>query len=353
MEERMKIGLMSAWNTDSGVAIHAEPLGKAWIEMGHKLTVFSFIKDDFHGEGFTGADEDFVIRCFGTDEGTKYLDARPFLTSNYDIFIVEDLGILPKDPLSKIFNLIKQKAKTVHIIHENALPEDPAFYQFDWDAVVYFDKRQSFLRDVYRNTYYIPFPCFPRRRGDKEEARQRLGLPSDRKIVLSFCQRGYSLFLPERSHALMGVLFVVLGPPHLDVLEKFSPDPDTIIREEKVLSKERFDDYLFASDAVILHKFQSRRTAVVSSTVFQALGAGCPILVPRVSDFFRPLSSEVLRYMDREELRANLIDVLQEGPKSKEALQAASEYAERYCPQNIAKNYIELFESLLKGRSNT
>jgi len=347
----MKIALMSAWNTDSGVAVHAEPLGKVWIEMGHKLTVFSFVKDDFHGEGFTSEDEDFVVRCFGTDEGTRYLDARPFLTSTYDIFIVEDLGMLPKDPLSKVFNLIKGKAKTVHIVHENALPEDPAFYQFDWDAVVYFDERQSFLRDVYRNTHYIPFPCFPPRQGDKEEARRKLDLPPGRKIVLSFCQRGYSLFLPERNHELEGVVFLILGPEHLDVLEKFSPDPDTVIREEEVLSKERLDDYLFASDAVILHKFQSRRTAVVSSTVFQVLGAGCPTLVPRVSDFFRPLSSEVLRYADREELRANLVDVLQKGPKFKEAREAALKYTRKCCPKNIAESYVELFDSLLEERT--
>ena len=345
----MKIALMSAWNTDSGVAVHAEPLGKAWIEMGHKITVFSFIKDDFHGEGFTGEDEDFVVRCFGTDEGTKYLDARPFLTSTYDIFVVEDLEMLPKDPLSKIFSLIKRKAKTVHIIHENALPENPAFYQFDWDAVVYFDERQSFLRDVYRNTYYIPFPCFPPRQSDKEQARRKLNLPLDRKIVLSFCQRGYSLFLPERNHELEGVVFLIIGPEHLDVLEKFSPDPDTVIREKDVLSKERFDDYLFASDAVVLHKFQSLRAAVVSSTAFQALGAGCPILVPRVSDYFRPLSLEVLRYADRDELRANLIDVLEGDLKSKKAREAALTYTQRYCPENIAKSYIELFESLLEG----
>lgn len=345
----MRIALMSAWNTDSGVAVHAEPLGKAWIEMGHKLIVFSFIRDDFHGEGFTGEDEDFVVRCFGTDERTKYLDARPFLTSTYDIFVVEDLGVLPTDPLSKVFGLIKERAKTVHIVHENALPENPAFYQFDWDAVVYFDQRQAFLRDVYRNTHYIPFPCFPSRQGNKEEARRKLNLPLDRKIVLSFCQRGYSLFLPEREHELEGVLFLVVGPTELDVLEKFSPDSDRVIREEEVLSKERFDDYLFASDAVILHKFQSRGHAVVSSTAFQALGTGCPILVPRVSDFFRPLTSEVLRYADREELRACLVDVLQGGPKSKEARQAALKYTKRHSPENIAKNYIELFESVVRG----
>lgn len=346
----MKIALMSAWNTDSGVAIHAEPLGKAWAQMGHRVTVFSFIRDDFHGEGFTGEDEEFIVRCFGTDEGTKYLDARPFLTTTYDIFVVEDLGMLPKDPLSKIFGLIKQKAKTVHIVHENALPEGPAFYQFDWDAVVYFDERQAFLRDVYRNVHYIPFPCFPQRGGNKEEARRKLDLPTERKIVLFFCQRGYSLFLPERDHELADIVFLVLGPENLDVLEKFTPEPDTIIREEPVLSKERFDDYLFASEAVILHKFQSRRTAVVSSTAFQALGTGCPILVPRVSDFFRPLSSEVLRYADREELRANLLDVLEAGPKSKATREAALEYTQKFSPENIARSYIELFDQLLEKR---
>jgi hypothetical protein len=345
----MRIALMSAWNTDSGVAVHAEPLGKAWTQMGHKLIVFTFVRDDFHGEGFTGEDEDFVIRCFGTDGRTKYLDPRPFLTTDYDVFVVQDLGELPKDNLAKIFDFIKRKAKTVHIVHENALPDDSSFYQFDWDAVVYFDERQSFLRNVYPNTHYIPFPCFPPRQGDKEQARHKLGLPLDKKIVLSFCQRGYSLFLPERDHELDGVIFLVVGPERLDVLEKFSPDPDTVIREEEVLSKERFDDYLFASDAVIFHKFQSRGHAVVSSTAFQALGAGCLILVPRVSDFFRPLGLEILRYAGREELRANLTDVLQEGPKAKEAHQAAMKYTERCSPETVAKSYIELFESLLRG----
>ena len=32
-----KIAMMTAWNTDSGVAIHAEPIGKAWIQMGWQV----------------------------------------------------------------------------------------------------------------------------------------------------------------------------------------------------------------------------------------------------------------------------------------------------------------------------
>jgi hypothetical protein len=42
----MHIAMMTAWNTDSGVAVHAEPLGKAWKEMGHDVTIFTHTLDD-------------------------------------------------------------------------------------------------------------------------------------------------------------------------------------------------------------------------------------------------------------------------------------------------------------------
>jgi len=344
----MKIAMMSAWNTDSGVAVHAEPIGKAWIEMGHRLVVFSFIKDDFHGEGFTGEDEKFVIRCFGTDSGTKFLDPRPILSLDYDIFVVQDIGVLPKENLAKIFNLIRKKAPTIHIVHENTLPKDPAFYQFDWDAVVYFDRRQEFLKKVYKDACYIPFPCFPVRSGNRLEAREKLQLPLEKKIVLFFCQRGYSLYLPERDKRLSDVLFLILGPPEMDIMERFSPDPNIIIREEKVLTKQRFDLYLFACDAVVLHKFRSRYEAVVSSTTFQALGTGCPLLVPRHSDFFRPFSAEVLKYADREELTDNLAAILEEKEKNKKLKEVAFRFAKKYSGENIAREYLNLFEKTQK-----
>ena len=33
----MKIKMMSRWNTSCGVSTHAELVGRAWVEMGHKL----------------------------------------------------------------------------------------------------------------------------------------------------------------------------------------------------------------------------------------------------------------------------------------------------------------------------
>jgi len=208
-----KIATMTAWNTDSGVAIHAESVGKAWMRMGHQLRVFTFLKDDYHGEELTAEDEPFVIRCFGQSTGTNFLDPRPILSADYDFFVVQDLGMLPKDKLARIFPLIKRKAKTVHVVHDNAPSADPAFYQHDWDAVVYFDLRQEgFVKRIYGEiAHHIPFPCFPRRRGDKAEARRKLGLPLDRKIVVIFCRRSYRPYFPRLPDPdLEDVLFLVL-----------------------------------------------------------------------------------------------------------------------------------------------
>ena len=347
----MHIAMMTAWKTDSGVAVHAEPLGKAWLEMGHDVTIFSHIQDDYHGEGFTGEDEDCVIRCLGTQQ-TNFLDPRPILTTDFDILVVQDLRMLPVESLARIFPLLKSRSRTIHVIHENRLPEEPWFYQFDWDGVVYFDERQDFLKDVYPHAKLIPFPCFPIRRGDQVETRRKLDLPLDKKIIYSFCHRGYEPFLrdlPEELKEQAVLLFVV--PPDYQMVEKGRVPPWMMIREEEVLSEERCDDYLFASDAAIFHKFQSRYLGVVSSTGFQALGAGCPILVPALSDYFKPLENEILHYHDVQDLSEKLVDLLlRDGEKCKSVLDLADGFCSMNSSQIIAKRFIDFFVELGRPR---
>lgn len=63
-------------------------------------------------------------------ERQDFLDPRPILTLDFDIFIfiVEDLRALPIGELAKIFERIKERARTVHIVHEDKLPEETWFY---------------------------------------------------------------------------------------------------------------------------------------------------------------------------------------------------------------------------------
>lgn len=343
----MHIAMMTAWNTDSGVAVHAEPLGKAWKEMGHDVTIFTHIKDDFHGESFTREnDENYVIRCLGTQR-TNSLDPRPILAADFDVLVVQDLRMLPVENLAKIFPLIKHRARTVHVVHENMLPQEPWFYQFDWDGVVYFDEKQEFLNDVFPHARLIPFPCFPARSGDKDEVRKKLNLPLDKHIIYIFCHRGYEPFLRDlREDIKKETILLYVVPPGYQMVEKDEPPPWMIIREEKVLSEKGFDDFLFASDCLILHKFKSLYLGVVSSTAFQALGAGCPILVPEGSDYFTPLKNELLHYSDISGLNEILIKLFQNEEMRKNLLDAANGFVAMNSPEIIAKLFIDFFVEL-------
>jgi len=279
---------------------------------------------------------------------TNFFDPRPILRLDFDIFIVQDLMVLPIENLAKIFPVIRKKSKTVHVVHENRLPEDPRFYQFDWDQVIYFSQRQNFLNSVYPEAKKIPFPCFPLRKADKEGAKRKLGLPLDKKVIYEFCQRGYEPFLRELPNELKDdSILLILIPQDYEFLEAENPPPWMIVHREDTLSHEKFDDYLFASDAVILHKFQSRYHAVVSSTAFQALGAGCPIFVPSGSDFFFPFGEEVIRYVDFEDLKETLIDLTRGGERFKALEEKAEQFVKKHLSKQIAKDYIELFHSLI------
>jgi len=347
----MKIGIMAAWNTTSGVAMHAEPIGKALKKMGHDITVFTFSENDYHGEGITAKNENYVIRCFGTRPQTNTLDPRPFLKKDFDILLVEDLGMLPAEKLANLISVIKKKAKVIHVVHENVMCKHSWFYQIDWDKVLYFDHRQDFLKDVYPDAEYIPFPCFGSRRKDKMAARKRLRLPLDKKIIYAFGHRGYHSYyrdLPPKLKRKAVLLHVIT--PDYQMLEELTPTDWRIVRRKAVLSTKEFDDYLFASDAAIFHKFQSRFHAVVSSTVFQSLGAGCPIFVPQQSDFFHSWKKEVMHYRDITALNKKLIDLFDSKAKRKELIETAEKFVEKHSPQKIAEKFLDVFERLLNKK---
>lgn len=346
---------MAAWNTDSGVAMHAEPIAKKMIEMGHEITVFSFMKNDFHGEAITAEDENFVKRCFGTRQITNYFDARPFINEDYEILLVEDIGMLPVDKLSNIIPIIKRKAKIIHVIHENRPCEHSWFYKIDWDGIVYFDKRQEFFHRTYPDAVYIPFPCYDRRRKNIKEIREKLDLPIDKNIVYSFAHRRYHLYYRSLPDYLKNntVLLQVIPEDYHQMLEELNPPEWMIFRRQKEVTTEEFDNYLFAADAAVFHKFQAKNQAVLSSTMYQALGAGCPLFGPKGSDFFEGFKNEVVKYIDTVDLNEQLNEILNNENKRNELISNADKFVEKYSPEKIANQYLELFKKLLKQKRSS
>jgi len=349
-----KIAVMAAWNVDSGVFFHAQPVVEAWLKMGYDVKVLSFIREDFHGHVMFGPDEPFVIRCFGTSGKTNFLDPRPLLTLDYDVLVIEDLKMLPMTKLALIWPHLRRKAKAIiHVLHENSIlgrrpPQPPEFYAFDWDAVVYLDKRQEwFAKAVYGDiAHYIPWPCMPKREGDKAEAREALGHPKDKPVVLCYARGGYTPYLPKLpDEELEDVLFLILTGREFDW-----PDyPQVEVRQTGPLRNEEIDQYAFASDAVVLHKAATPAVplALISTAVYQFLGTLRPILVPSIGEAFIDLGPEVLKYSDRRELRDLILDALSGGPLSRRALEAAEKVLEKRSPEKIARMFIDLFEELI------
>lgn len=353
----MKIGMMGGWNTNSGASFHAELVGREWVKQGQGLSVFTFYDYAFHGTVITDKDEDYVRRCFTVSSYTPpKLDPIPFLTQKYEIFVTQDLGMLPKDELAKIFNRIKKRAKTVNVIHDGRLSDDPSFYQFDWDAIVCFDERyRKFLTRLYEpsKVHIIPYPCLPLKKENKIEKRKKLGLPLDKKIVFSFGPAGSRTLevLPAiKELASKYPLLCLIVTKEKDALKKFKEQAElirlrrTMETREEAPDTDRLYDYLHASDVLIFNK-SSLPQVVVSSTAFQCLGSGCPIVV-KESNFVEYFDKEVLKFSNLDEFKLRVSAVLDETDELKTTLKAADEYVTKNSAPEIAKKYIELFKTL-------
>ncbi len=355
----MKIGMMSAWNQDSGASIHAELIGREWVKMGHKLSVLSFLKTDFHGTAIVGEDENYVTRCFTTSQQEHpFLDVQPILNADYDMFITQDLGMLPQDELAKIFHLIKRRTKTVTIIHHNKLPYSPSFYQFDWDAIVCFDDRYyNFLSKGFseEKLHILPYPCYPKRCGDRFKAREKLELPQDRHILLIFGQRAvkeHLALLPilENISRRLPILLLVVSKRDLDEVKDFKGSHLEILIREEAPDIDRLYSYLHASDVLLYHR-TAPSGVVVSSTTYQCLGSCRPILALK-SNYFYNMDGVVFTYTSLEEFEANLIEILNQGPRFYNWQRTLEDFLSRNSATSIANQYINLFQFLLERKYN-
>ncbi len=350
----MRIGILGAWNTSSGASIHAELVGRAWVKLGHKLTVFTFYPHSYHGASLTSKDADYVRRCFTTSRYPEVsLDPVPILAGEYDYFVVQDHGMIPNDLLGKIFPRIRRRSKTIAVIHDGKLSNDPSFYQFKWDAIVAFDERyESFLRHGYPEDKIvrIPYPSLPLKRGNMRGARKRLNLPLNKKIAFMFGPAaGYGEWVLKALAKIKTLndfvlLVVTKDKKALQIFRKAKKKHWTIELREEAPYTDRLYEYLYASDVLIFHK-ESKPHAVVSSTIHQCLGSGCPILAytSNFTDYFGP---EVIKYKDSREFKTLLGDILKKGQVYKKSQEALERFLRKNDDTQIAKKFIKMFKTL-------
>jgi len=348
----MNIGIMTAWNQNAGPAICAQLLARQWVKEEHNVKIFSYILSDFHGTAIVGEDEDFVYRCFSA-RGKGFLDPRPILENRFDIFMANDVGMFPMDELCKIFSLIKRSAKTINIIHESGPSPNPSFYNFDWDRIVCFDQRyKDFLSKIYSPDLItiIPHPLYPWRPGDKIEARKKLNLPLDKYILFVFGQG-----LDEKLR-ILGNLRVLSKKYNIVLLIVSLEEPGplkenglTIEYRKQAPDLYTLYDYLYSADALIINKGLGEGKVVISTTIYQCLGSGRPILTYDSELVETVPDCVVIKYKTYEEFEKKLIKCFEDKAWIKKIIQAQEDYVKRHSPDKIAKEYLSLFR---EGREN-
>ncbi len=355
----MKIGMMCLWNVANGPAIHAELVGRAWVKLGHKLRVFSAEKHP-DARPTLQKDEDFVIRNFRVNEVIPFtraasFDPSPFLNEEYEVFVAQNVERLPADKLLEVFPKIKKKAVTVQVVHECKAPEDPLYYKFDWDAIVCFDQRyKDYLVKFFPagNIHMIPHPYHQFEPGDKVKARKKLDLPLNKNIVFSFGFRPKDIVsvLPalkevDKEYPLR---YVIIANPEseIDELSEVQKTYDFIDLQVRPLPQDELYTYLHASDALLIHRDSSQKyKAVVSSSVCQVLGSGCPILFHE-SNYIELQGDEIWKYQDFDDMKVKLIDLF----NNKFDLSKVETFLEQHNAERIANRFLELFEELMKNR---
>lgn len=251
----MKIAILSRWNTACGVSLHAELIGRELIKNGHSLTVFA--PNNIRP---VGRDEEYVIRCF-SDEGdlTKtYFRPKPFLDTDYEMLAVERVEWVPLEPLKKCFSEIRKKAKTVYVVQERKPPTNPLFYELEWDAIVCFDERykeQWLKRFDESKIHIIPYPTGHLCKGDKQKARRELGLPLNKRILLSYGWAPELHIFPvlpalrKLNESFPFIYLVLADPKYIAVDVQPLKDLQFIELRYEFAPMERIYTYLHASDA--------------------------------------------------------------------------------------------------------
>ena len=349
----MKIAMMTPWNVACGVSIHVELIGREWIKAGHELKVFAPREGD---KLPTARDEPFVSRCYSRGKdfhgGLKglWLDSEPLLKSDYEFFVAQNLELLPVRELAETFLQITSKAIRILVIHEGnkSCLASSEYQAFNWDAVVCFDERYrtEFSKIFSTETIHIiPYPAHPQLLGDKKESRKKLGLPLDRRIILTYgisMQQHLPVFFAiEQLNKAFPLKYLLLAhETPARILNQVKAKYDFVEVREGAHSIEELYRYLHASDALLLHK-KGADNLVVSSSVYLCLGSGCPIVILE-GRYTEDLGEEVFKYKNLDELQRVLARIFEGKRPNQEAI---DKFLTEKVASKVASSFIELFSS--------
>lgn len=195
----------------------------------------------------------------------------------------------------------------------------------------------------------IPNPIDTRiyKRGNKQEARQRLGLPLDKKLILFASQRVTNVnkgmdYLIEacRQLQISDAAVVILGGHAEEVVSQLSLEayPLGYVNDEQ-----RIVDVYHASDVFVLPSLSEN----LPNTIMEAMTCGVPCVgfkvggIPEEIDHRR--NGYVAEYRSAEDLARGIRWILAEADYEELSKNAVQKVVQNYSQQSVALKYLDVY----------
>lgn len=195
----------------------------------------------------------------------------------------------------------------------------------------------------------IPNPIDTRiyKRGNKQEARQRLGLPLDKKLILFASQRVTNVnkgmdYLIEacRQLQISDAAVVILGGHAEEVVSQLSLEayPLGYVNDEQ-----RIVDVYHASDVFVLPSLSEN----LPNTIMEAMACGVPCVgfkvggIPEEIDHRR--NGYVAEYRSAEDLARGICWILTEADYEELSKNAVQKVVQNYSQQSVALKYLDVY----------
>ena len=192
------------------------------------------------------------------------------------------------------------------------------------------------------------------KKGNKLEARQRLGLPLDKKLILFASQRvtnankGMS-YLIEACRQLGDLMkdlceVVILGGHAEEVVEQLpmKAHPLGYVNDEQ-----RVIDVYNAADVFVLPSLSEN----LPNTIMEAMACGVPCVAFRVGGIPEEIDHQkngyVAVYRDAADLAKGIAWVLQEADYESLSQQAVHKVTQCYSQQNVALKYLDVYQQAM------
>ncbi|ADC65804.1 glycosyl transferase group 1 [Ferroglobus placidus DSM 10642] len=340
----MHIAVLSRWNATCGVAMHAELIVPEFLKMGHDVTVFAPYVESasrwWHHK-VVRKDEDFVVRCYEEvspeGEGGK-INFDEILKRSFDVLLVESYGSVPHLEVQKLAGELKKKGiKTFVVIHEG-YKKDLRYSDFsNFEKLAVFDERyvNELLNSVRDKTTVIPYPCHPLNPTKRKFAEDGLKFFSfGRQPINEYDPFFKALETLEKDYEF--TYRVIRSNGELPYERKW------LIQERKRLrdNREVYEE-LHKADIFMIPKGQTNGV-VVSSTLYQCMGALIPTVVPNTRHF-EMHEKEVVKFNDAKDLSEKIRRLIEDEKYRKSVVENAKKYVEENDSRKIAERFIKLF----------